>query len=349
MDLRSIPKDGFKDLAAELGCKPYVGQQIYQWIFQHGVTDFDAMTNLSKTARAQLAAQHTINTLTVQSAYTSTDGTTKYLLGLPDGKAIETVDIPIARRDHAPRRTICISTQVGCAMGCAFCRTATMGLLRNLTQGEILSQILTVKSRLSAGEKLSNIVLMGMGEPLHNYDALVPSLRIMNDDVGLGFGKRKITLSTVGFVPGILKLAEEKIGVKLALSLHATTDEQRKTIMPMAKKYSIEETLDACHTYCKAHGVGTRVTFEYLLLQDVNDSRDDALRLVKLASKVPSKVNVIPWNEFPGTQWHRPSDERIEQFCETLRSKNVQVNVRISRGRDVLAACGQLALEKPAA
>ncbi len=347
-DLRDVPVGELPAVAQSIGLKSFGSAQLYQWIYQKSVEDIEEMTNLTKSARAALAQRYTISPLALDTAMTSTDGTTKFLFRLRDGRQVETVMIPAQRRDHAPRRTVCISTQVGCAMGCTFCRTGTMGLMRNLSQGEILSQIIVIRKFLAArDERLTNVVLMGMGEPLHNYQATVDAVRIMTDDRGLAIGRRHVTVSTVGLAPAIRRLATEGLGVKLALSLHATTDEQRQTLIPLAKKYPLHEVLEACHEYCRAHGRGTRVTFEYLMLRMVNDTAEDAQRLVRIASRVPSKINLIPLNPYPGCPWERPEDARIERFATWLREKDVQVNIRASRGRDVLAACGQLATERP--
>lgn len=333
-------------LVDTLACKPFVAQQVYEWLYRHGAVTFDAMTNLAKPIRTALAERFTMLLPEVAAEQRSTDGTTKYVFRLHDGKSVESVWIPAVRRDHTPRNTLCISTQAGCAMGCTFCHTATMGLQRHLSQGEIVGQILAVQQRLPADTRLTNIVLMGMGEPLHNYDAVVSALRIMIDDHGLALGKRRVTLSTVGLVPGIRRLGAERLGVKLALSLHATTDELRNRLIPMGRKYPLAEVLAACHDFCRAGAKGTRVTFEYLLLRGVNDTHADAERLVRIASQLPSKVNLIPWNPYPGAPWERPEDARIEAFAQWLRAKHVQVNTRNSRGRDIMAACGQLATEQ---
>lgn len=350
-DLLDCSREGLKTVATSIGAKPFAGAQLYQWLYQRGVADFAQMTNLSQAVRDALTKQYVVPALEPVDAQLATDGTRKFLFRLPDGSNVETVLIAMSPRkasdafpggDGTRRRTLCISTQVGCAMGCKFCRTATMGLIRHLRQSEILAQVLAVRRNFPE-EVFTNIVLMGMGEPLHNYDAVVGALRILVDQEGLGFSRRHVTLSTVGLAPAIRKLGEEGIGIRLALSLHATTDELRQKLIPMARKYPLSEVLDACKAYCRALGPRHRVTFEYLLIKDVNDSAEDARRLVQIASNVPSKVNVIPLNPYPGCPWERPTDAGIDQFVEWLRDKNVQVNIRISRGQEILAACGQLA------
>lgn len=344
-NLLDIPKAQLPELVTAAGLKPFAAQQLYQWLYRRGATDFAQMSNLSATARASLAERFTIQHPRVAQHQVASDGTIKYLLRLPDGQAVETVMIPALRQDYRPRRTLCLSTQVGCAMACRFCHTGTMGLSRHCSAGEILGQVIVAAALQPADAPITNIVFMGMGEPLHNYDALVAALRIMTDDEGLGFGKRRVTVSTVGLVPAIRRLAEEGIGVKLALSLHATTDAVRQQLIPLAKRYSLAETLAACGDYCRAQGARTRVTLEYLLLREVNDTPADAERLGALTAHLPAKINLIPWNEYPGAPWRRPEDERIEHFAECLRRKQLQVNIRHSRGRDILAACGQLATQ----
>lgn len=342
-NLYDCTRTALATVAESLGQRPFVTDQLYRWMYQQGATTFEAMTNIAGDVRTALAAQYALVLPRIVETHTSTDGTTKYLLQLADGQRVETVYIPVERAKSRPRRTLCISTQVGCAMGCRFCHTATMGLRRHLTQGEILGQIIAVQHQLPPEFPPTNIVFMGMGEPLHNYNATRDALQIMTDDRGLGFGRRRVTVSTVGIPAAIRRLGKERLGVKLALSLHATTDEQRQQLIPLAKSHSLLEVLDACHDYCRDQGRGTCVTFEYLLLREVNDTMEDAKRLVQLSSRVPAKINLIPWNPYPGAPWKRPEDERITQFAEHLRSRNLQVNIRQSRGRDILAACGQLA------
>jgi 23S rRNA (adenine2503-C2)-methyltransferase len=268
----------------------------------------------------------------------SEDGTQKFVLTLTDGKQIESVFIP-----DTPAQTFCISTQVGCAMGCAFCLTGKMGLIRNLTAAEIAGQARVLAHALELESEPFNIVLMGMGEPLHNYDATMKALRMLNDEHGLSVGPRRVTLSTVGLVPMIDKLAQEPLMPNLAISLHATTEEQRAAIVPPARKYSLQEILDACRRFPLKKR--SRITFEYVLLEGVNDSLDDARRLARMLGDIKAKVNLIPLNAAPDIPFERPSDARVDAFAQILADRHITVSVRKSRGRDIRAACGQLILE----
>ena len=310
--------------------------QVFRWIWKHGVTDFHSMTNLSLALRAQLAGEFRIATLQVAQRDISEDGTQKFALRLRDGRQIESVFIP-----DTPSQTFCISTQVGCAMGCAFCLTGKMGLIRHLTAGEIAGQVHVLSHALQLRD--FNIVLMGMGEPLHNYDATMKALRIINDAEGLGVGPKRMTLSTVGLVPLLDRLAHEELMPNLAISLHATTEEQRTAIVPPTKKYSLHDIIEACRRFPVSKR--SRITFEYVLLSDVNDSPDDAKRLAKLLTGIRAKVNLIPLNAAPGIPFERPSDGRVNDFARTLADRGVTVSVRKSRGRDIRAACGQLIVE----
>ncbi|HEX5038263.1 MAG TPA: 23S rRNA (adenine(2503)-C(2))-methyltransferase RlmN, partial [bacterium] len=271
----------------EHGLKKYALNQILQWLYQKRATSFDEMSNVSKEARAILAEHFEIRHLEVDARHHSpTDFSTKYLFRLADGGSIESVLMP-----QKGRTTLCISSQVGCAMGCRFCRTAEMKLLRNLTQGEILGQIMGVQRELPPGEKITNIVMMGMGEPFHNYDTVIGSLKLMTDDFALGLSQRRITVSTVGLAPEIVKFGKDS-GAKLALSLNATTEEGREALMPVTKRYSLEEVIEACREY--ALGSKHKVTFEYVMMAGVNDSIDDAKRIAKIGARVPCKINLIP-------------------------------------------------------
>lgn len=322
------------------GLKKYLAGQIYQWLYSKKAGSFEEMTDLAIPTRALFAEYFEIGRLTVDRRHhSSVDGSTKYLLRLQDYQAVEAVLMP-----QKNRLTLCISSQIGCAMGCQFCKTAEMKLVRNLTQGEILGQILEVHRELSPGMRISNIVMMGMGEPLHNYDAVISSLKIMTDPRGLGLSQRKITVSTVGLAPEIERFGKET-GVKLALSLNATTEEGRAELMPVTKKYSLDRVIEACKVYTKDQP-RRRVTFEYVMLAGLNDSLEDAKRLVQIGSHVPCKINLIPYNEYPSSPFKRPSEQKIRQFFEYLADRHFQVNIRYSKGLDVNGACGQLCVEK---
>ncbi|HUE85573.1 MAG TPA: 23S rRNA (adenine(2503)-C(2))-methyltransferase RlmN [Vicinamibacterales bacterium] len=311
-------------------------RQVFRWIWKRGVTDFSAMTNLGLMLRQQLAEDFRVTTPAIVRRDVSEDGTQKFVLGLADGRQIESVFIP-----DTPAQTFCLSTQVGCAMGCAFCLTGKMGLVRHLTAGEIAAQVRVLSHTLQLAE--FNIVLMGMGEPLHNYDATIKALRILNDEHGLAVGPKRVTLSTVGLVPQLDRLAEEELMPNLAISLHATTEEQRAAIVPPTKKYSLHDIIEACRRFPLSRR--RRITFEYVLLEGVNDSQDDARRLAKLVAGIQAKVNLIPLNAAPGIPFERPTDHRVDDFARTLAERGVTVSVRKSRGRDIRAACGQLIVE----
>ncbi|HET9867961.1 MAG TPA: 23S rRNA (adenine(2503)-C(2))-methyltransferase RlmN, partial [Nitrospira sp.] len=306
-------------------------RQVFGWIWKRGITDFQVMTDLSLALRTELSHHFTVTTPAIENREVSEDGTQKFVLRLHDGRRIESVYIP-----DTPAQTFCISTQVGCAMGCAFCLTGKMGLVRHLTAGEIASQVRVLSHGLGLTE--FNIVLMGMGEPLHNYDATMKALRIVNDSRGLGVGARRVTLSTVGLVPMLDKLAHEPLMPNLAVSLHATTEDQRMAIVPTTKKYSVEEIIAACRRFPLAKR--SRITFEYVLLAGVNDSLIDARRLAKLLAGIKAKVNLIPLNAAPGIPFERPSDQQVDLFARTLAERGIVVSVRKSRGRDIRAACG---------
>ena len=326
-----------------LGRPRFHGRQIFQWVHKRGVTEFAAMSDLSRELRAQLAGAMTVTTPEVVRVERSTDGTTKFLLRLADGRHIESVFIP-----DTPANTFCLSTQVGCAMKCAFCLTGRMGIDRNLTAGEIVGQVRVLARELGLLEARFNIVLMGMGEPLHNYDATMKALRILADEHGLAVSPRRVTLSTVGVLPALERLATEPFMPNLAISLHSTTEEQRDLLVPINRKYGIEELLDACRRFPLKRR--ERITFEYVMLRDVNDSAEDARRLVRLLTGIKAKVNLLPLNEAAGIPFQRPSDEAVNRFARILAERGVTVSVRKSRGRDIRAACGQLITESsPAA
>jgi len=310
-----------------------------KWIYGQGVTDFEAMTNISKGLRADLQACADIRLPEVMSDHLSDDGSRKWLLQMADGNCIETVYIP-----EADRGTLCVSSQVGCTLNCSFCSTAQQGFNRNLTTGEIISQLWMAASALGQtvdGNRLiSNVVMMGMGEPLLNYDNVVRAMGIMLDDYGYGLSKRRVTLSTAGVIPALEQLRED-CDVSLAVSLHAPDDFLRDQLVPLNKKYPIRELLDACKAYV---GEGRRrVTFEYVMLAGVNDSDTHARQLARRLEGVPAKVNLIPFNPFPGTRYQRSSGNRIHAFFEILNRAGIVTITRRTRGDDIDAACGQLA------
>ena len=321
-----------------LGHPRFHARQVFQWIHKRGVTDFAQMSDLSRELRQQLGDAFEVHTPRVVRRDVSSDGTTKFLLQLADGKQIESVFIP-----DTPAQTFCISTQVGCAMRCGFCLTGKMGIDRNLLAGEIAGQVRVLARELGMLDTRFNIVLMGMGEPLHNYDATMSALRILADDHGLSVNPRRITLSTVGVLPALERLATETIMPNLAISLHATTEDQRDMLVPINRKYGLRELLDACRRFPVKRR--ERITFEYVMLKDVNDTPEDARRLVRLLHGIRGKVNLLPLNEAAGIPFERPSDERVNRFAKIVSDHGITVSVRKSRGRDIRAACGQLITE----
>ena len=345
----SLAADSRADLAtmdlAELeaaleqrGHPRFHARQIFRWIYARGVTDFEQMTDLSRTLRAELPHHFRIGTPSLIRKETSSDGTTKFLLALDDGRHIESVFIP-----DTPAQTFCISTQVGCAMKCGFCLTGKMGLMRNLTAGEISGQVRILASQLGLLHTKFNIVLMGMGEPLHNYDNTMKALRMLNDEHGLAISPKRVTLSTVGVLPALERLATEPLMPNLAISLHATTEDQRDALVPVNRKYGLAEIVAAARKFPIKRR--QRITFEYVLLHGVNDTADDARRLVRLLGNIRCKVNLIPLNEAAGIPFQRPPDDAVNRFAEILANARLRVSVRKSRGRDIRAACGQLIVE----
>jgi 23S rRNA (adenine2503-C2)-methyltransferase len=337
-DLVELDLPELERLLQGCGYDAFHARQLYRWIHRHGVADFDQMTNLSKELRGELKARFTVGRPTVVNDQLSTDGTRKLVLELGDHRRIESVFIP-----DTPAMTFCISTQVGCAMSCGFCLTGKMGLVRHLTPGEIVGQVITLASATGLLGQPFNIVLMGMGEPLHNYDNTMKALRMLHAEEGLSISPRRITLSTVGIVPGLDRLAREPLMPNLAISLHATTEEQRSALVPPNAKYSLAAILDACRRFPLKRR--SRITFEYVLLNGVNDTPEDARRLAKLLSGLKAKVNLIPLNAAPGIPFERPSDAHVDRFAQVLADRHLTVSVRKSRGRDIRAACGQLIVE----
>ena len=323
-------------------------QQIWSWLYAHGVDDFDAMQNVAKAVRAGLAENFSLARLDVAQAQYSDDGTRKWLFRLHDGHEIETVYIP-----EAGRGTLCVSSQVGCTLACRFCHTGTQKLVRNLTAAEITGQLVAARDALedwptgnmsnSGVRKITNIVLMGMGEPLYNTDNVIAALNVMSDGDGLALSRRRITLSTSGVVPDIARVGTET-GVMLAISLHAVRDDLRDELVPLNKKYPIAELLDACRAYPGLSNA-RRITFEYVMLKDVNDNDADARELVRLLAGIPAKINLIPFNPWPGSPYVCADWERIEAFADIVNRAGYASPVRTPRGRDIMAACGQLKSE----
>jgi 23S rRNA (adenine2503-C2)-methyltransferase len=335
---------GRAELAAEMarfGAEPFRARQLWHWIYHRGVTDFAAMTNLAKGFRAQLAESYKLRRPEVSRALASTDGTRKWLLRFDDGQEVETVHIP-----ESDRGTLCVSSQVGCTLNCTFCHTGTQLLVRNLGAAEIVAQIMVARDALGEwpspqdDRQLTNIVLMGMGEPLYNFDAVAAAMKIAMDPEGLAVSRRKITLSTAGVVPMIARCGSE-LGVNLAISLHAVTDELRDQLVPLNRKYPIAELLAACRNYPGSSNA-RRITFEYVMLKGVNDSPAEARELVRLLQGIPAKVNLIPFNPWPGAPYECSTDAAIAAFSDIVFAAGYSAPVRTPRGRDILAACGQL-------
>ena len=364
LSLAGRTRAGLSEALAEIGVpekerRMRVGQ-LWNWIYHYGARDFDAMTTIGKGLRAQLAERFTLDLPQVTAEQVSTDGTRKWLMRMPStgphdrGAEIECVYIP-----EVDRGTLCVSSQVGCTLNCTFCHTGTQRLVRNLTTQEIVAQMMVARDRLGdfpnrkapdgafvpndGGRFVSNIVFMGMGEPLYNFDGVREAIGIMSDDQGLSLGRRRITVSTSGVVPQIGPLGDE-MGTMLAISLHAVRDDLRNELVPLNKKYPIAELLEACRTY---PGVSNakRITFEYVMLKGVNDSDAEARELVRLLKGIPAKINLIPFNPWPGTRYECSDWDRIERFSEIVFRAGYASPVRTPRGRDILAACGQLKSE----
>jgi 23S rRNA (adenine2503-C2)-methyltransferase len=338
----------FEELAAELaalGERPFRGRQVFRWLHKRWAASFEEMSDVPRALREKLAERFVLAAPQVELVQQSSDGTRKYKLRTVDGRFVEAVYMP----DEAKgRRTLCVSSQVGCAMGCTFCLTATMGLVRHMSPGEIVGQVHRVNRDLVetvglAGPRpLTNLVFMGMGEPLHNFDNLKKALTTLLSEEGPNFSHRHVTVSTSGLVPAIERAGAE-LDVKIAISLNATTDEVRDEIMPVNRKWDLEALMAACRRFPTRQG--RRITFEYVLLGGINDSDEDARRLVKLVRGIPVKVNLIPYNENPGLGFKEPAPERVESFRAILDAARIPAPVRKNRGRDISAACGQLAVK----
>jgi 23S rRNA (adenine2503-C2)-methyltransferase len=338
-DLTGLLRAEVESVLVELGHPGYRGRQIFQWVQARRATSLEAMTSLPRSLRSELASRVVVSRPAVAREQRATDGTRKFLFTLGDGEAIESVLIP-----DEDRLTACISTQVGCPLACRFCLTGLMGMRRNLSTAEIVGEVLLLQDRLDAADRISNLVLMGMGEPLLNFPEVARALRILCDPQGADFSPRRITLSTAGHVPGIKKLAESDLGVNLAVSLSATTDAVRDQLMPINKRWPIAELLRACRAYPLLNR--RRLTFEYVMLDGVNDSAEDAKRLVRLLRGIRCKINLIPFNATPDLP-DRPSPrERVDLFQRVLGDARLTATIRESRGRDISAACGMLRVER---
>ena len=341
--LVGLSRDELKQVLAEAGLEPFRARQLWQWIYWHGVTDFGLMTNIAKKTREQLAEQFVIDRPGIVTEQRSVDGTRKWLLRFADGNEAETVNIP-----EEDRGSVCVSSQVGCTLTCSFCHTGTQPLVRNLSPAEIVGQFMVARDSYGewptptadAQRMLSNIVMMGMGEPLYNFDNVVTALKIVMDDQGIALSRRRITLSTSGVVPMIAKVGEA-LDVNLAVSLHAVSDEVRDTLVPINKKWPIAELLAACIAYPGARN-SRRITFEYAMLKGINDSDADARELVRLLTPLHAKVNLIPFHPWPGAPYECSSNNRIHRFAEIVNDGGLSAPVRTPRGRDIFAACGQL-------
>lgn len=340
INLLDLDHEGLRDFFASIGEKPYRAEQVLRWVYHRQVLDFGDMTDLGKALRGKLEHLAELRPPTILSERVSRDGTVKWLIGLPGGNAVETVFIP-----EPGRGTLCVSSQVGCALNCTFCSTGAQGFARNLTTSEIIGQVWLAAHALgherNGERRITNVVMMGMGEPLLNFDAVIPALRLMRSDLGFGLASRRVTVSTAGLVPGIERLRDE-VDVALAVSLHAPVDDVRTEIVPLNRKYPIAVLLDACRDYLDGQRKRS-ITFEYTLLDGINDSPDHARRLVKILRSLPSKLNLIPFNPFPGTSYRCSSPERIEAFQNIVREGGLIATVRKTRGDDIDAACGQLA------
>lgn len=345
-DLRNLTQEELVQYVESLGQPAFRGRQIMSWLYRPGITDFSEMTDLAKKFRAVLGEHARIHRFSEPVIQRSSDGCVKFAFTLEDNNTIESVLIP-----EPDRNTLCISSQVGCAMNCSFCLTATMGFIRNLSPSEIVNQVVAVgeflrkepKSALIGPDRVTNLVFMGMGEPLNNLDSVIKSISILTEQRGLDMTPRRITVSTCGIVPKMERLGLET-DVNLAISLHAVDDETRDTLMPVNNRYSLAQLLEACRTYPMSKR--KRIMFEYILLKDINDSDDDARKLAKLLRDIPCKINLLPYNQSPGIPYKSPSRNRIYAFQDIIRNSGYSVFIRSSRGDDISAACGQLAKQQ---
>jgi 23S rRNA (adenine2503-C2)-methyltransferase len=339
VNLMNLDRQGLEAYFESLGEKRFRAHQLMKWVYHHGVTDFAQMTDFGKKLRVKLEGTAEVKPPPVLLQKVSTDGTTKWLIGVDAGNAVEAVYIP-----EPTRGTLCVSSQVGCTLNCTFCSTATQGFNRNLSTAEIIGQVWQAARALGhdakANRRLTNIVMMGMGEPLANFDAVVPALNLMRDDYAFGLANKRVTLSTAGLVPMIDKLSEA-CDVSLAVSLHAPNDELREKLVPLNKKYPIAELMAACQRYL-AERPRASITFEYTLIKGMNDQPEHAKALIKLLRRLPSKLNLIPFNPFPGTRYERSDEVTIRRFQTLVMEAGLIATVRRTRGDDIDAACGQL-------
>jgi len=344
MDVKSLQFDELEKVVHDLAQPAYRARQIADWLYQKRVQSFDEMTDLPRNFRAELAERFTFGKIETVRVLGSKDTTRKFLFRLADQSLIETVLIPASPAlygSRSDRRTVCVSTQVGCAYGCKFCASGLDGFSRNLQPNEIVDQIIAIERE--TGERIDNIVFMGMGEPLANLNNVMAAIRIINAPWGLGIGARHITVSTSGLAPQIRTIAEEPLQIRLAISLHGATDEVRNQIMPVNRRYNLETLLAACDYYAKHKK--QRLTFEYILIENVNDSPEQARRLGRIASRLGANVNLIPYNTVHGLSWSRPSAQKQEHFLSTLRKAGAAATLRREKGHDIDAACGQLRLQ----
>ncbi len=337
IDFRSLSRSDLEIWAKNLGLPAFRGRQLFSWLWRPGFRDFSQMTDFPKAMRAKVAQKGLLTNLKLVADQRSVDGTSKLAWRLPDGLVVESVVIP--ERGH---NTLCISSQVGCAMGCRFCHTARMGFRRQLVPSEIVGQVLGALEHIGEREQLRNLVFMGMGEPLANYTNVLKSIYILTDDLGLNFSLRRITVSTCGLIPEILRLGRDT-DVGLAISLNAPDDKTRDQIMPINRRYPLPQLIEACRKYRLSRR--RRITFEYLLLAGVNDSVEQAISLAKLLKGIPSKINLIPYNESSGIPFKRPVHEQVLAFQQVLKEAKYTAIIRKSKGRDISAACGQLYAE----
>jgi 23S rRNA (adenine2503-C2)-methyltransferase len=335
INLLNFDRKGMEAFFIEIGEKPFRATQLLKWIYQEDVDDFNRMTNLSKSLRTYLIEHCCIIAPEIVVEQIASDGTRKWLLQMSCGNRVETVFIPEEKRG-----TLCVSSQVGCALACTFCSTAQQGFNRNLSSAEIIGQLYVAQKRLGASKKITNVVMMGMGEPLLNFDNVVTAMNLMMDDFSYGLSKRRVTISTSGVVPAMYRLTEV-CDVSLAVSLHAANDALRDKLVPINQKYPLHELLAACRDNVKL-APRRKITFEYVMLKDINDTDQDARSLIKLLKNVPSKINLIPFNPFPNSNYECSTAERIDRFRDILHNASMVTTIRRTRGDDIDAACGQL-------